>query len=344
MPTTEEETQAKEFLKRAEIKTMRKDLLALRETDALKERDKIAKIRTLEEQLDEQQKRNETSASAKVSADREKAARNEVLQHGETQERIAEKDLKNYGTEQERQQIFLLESQRLGFEKEVDSIDKEKDPALKLEKNNQLLQLRDWQAKLNAILDDEKKLEDQQKFLADKAQASTIPAERKGFEESRWDLDKKVQETEKKRWEVEKQIETINNKIAQVDKSSDSLVTQKNDLKNKILGMDKSLREVYSAIIARVEESRRGELTEQKTEREAAEKTHEEENENVRRQQWSGSTAPKQADKAIKAPMPVRDKIMRTAKSEQDERKKFLQDVDSWSQTGVPLPPVPKKK
>ena len=43
MVTADEEAQAKEFLKRAEIRTMKKDLMALREVDALKERDKINK-------------------------------------------------------------------------------------------------------------------------------------------------------------------------------------------------------------------------------------------------------------------------------------------------------------
>ena len=57
MVTVDEETQAKEFLKRAEIRTMRKDLRALREFDALKERDKIVKIKTLEEQRLEQAKK-----------------------------------------------------------------------------------------------------------------------------------------------------------------------------------------------------------------------------------------------------------------------------------------------
>ena len=117
MPTEAEETQAKEFLKRAEIKTMRKDLLGLREVDSLKERDKIAHIKTLEEQRLEQEQKLQSE---------EKIQREEVLQKNESQERVAEKDLKNYATEQERQQIFLLESQRLGFEKQVDEIDKEK--------------------------------------------------------------------------------------------------------------------------------------------------------------------------------------------------------------------------
>ena len=98
----------------------------------------------------------------------EKTGREEVLQKNEGQETIAEKDLKNYATEQERQQIFLYESQRLGFEKQIDDIDQKKDPALKLEKNKLLLQKRDWQDKLNAILEKEKKLEDDKNLLQQK--------------------------------------------------------------------------------------------------------------------------------------------------------------------------------
>jgi class 3 adenylate cyclase len=56
MTTETEEQQAREFLKRAEIKTMHKDLAVLREADSVKERDKIATIKTLEEQLEEKKK------------------------------------------------------------------------------------------------------------------------------------------------------------------------------------------------------------------------------------------------------------------------------------------------
>ena len=113
MATQAEETQAKEFLKRAEIRTMKKDLLSLREVDALKERDKIAHIKTLEEQQAEQQKKIQEKESL------EKSKREDILQKNEGQERIAEKDLKNYASEQERQQIFLLESERLELAKSV---------------------------------------------------------------------------------------------------------------------------------------------------------------------------------------------------------------------------------
>ena len=134
MPTQVEETHTKEFLSRTEIRTMRKDLSRLREADSLKERNKIATIKTLDEQLAEKQK-NDFTVLASLAPNKEKIKRNKILQKNEEKEAIAEKDLKSYANEEERQQIFLLESQRLGFEKQVDSIDKVKDPALKLEKN-----------------------------------------------------------------------------------------------------------------------------------------------------------------------------------------------------------------
>ena len=90
MATVDEETQAKEFLKRAEIRTMRKDLQNLREADALKERYKIVNVKTLEEQQREQQKKLQEleEAAAKI----QKAGVEKVLSQNAGQERIAEKD------------------------------------------------------------------------------------------------------------------------------------------------------------------------------------------------------------------------------------------------------------
>jgi hypothetical protein len=333
MPTQTEEQQVRDFLKRAEVKTMKKDLRALREIDALKERDKIATIKTLEEQLQEHKTKQEKEAAQAAA---EKAGREEILERHENEEKIAEKDLKNYGTEEERQKIFLLESQRLGFEKQVDAIDKEKDPKLKLEKNNLLLKVRDNQTKLDAILADEQKLENEQKFLAEKAKSSTVPAEQKALEQSRWDADKKIQDTEKKRWAVEKQIEDLNAEISTVDKSSEQLVLEKNGLHQKILGIDKSLRDVYSDIIAREEEKRRGLAAEQVAQREAAAKARADKNEQIQRQEWTGIAAKRQPlDQKFKtAPKPIREKIIKQAEAEEEQRKKFLQEVQNWSETG----------
>lgn len=331
MVTETEELQTREFLKRAEIRTMRKDLQVLREADALTERDKIARIKTLEEQLAEKAK-TDLSAPVKFTPEREKSEREEVLQKNESQERIAEKDLKNYATEQERQQIFLFESQRLGFEKQVDAIDQEKDPALKLEKNKILLQRREAQSKLDSILDQEKKMEDEQKFITEKEQITTVASQKKGLEQSRWDLDKKIQDVEKKRWEAEKQIQDTDNKITQIDKSSEQLVTEKNILRDKILGVDKSLREIYSAVMAREEEKRRGQSQEQVAQREALSKVRAEEKEKVQRQQWGKTTAGSNAALGD-APVPMKKKLAASFEDEEKQRERFMQNVERASQT-----------
>ena len=341
MATQAEETQAKEFLKRAEIRTMKKDLLSLREVDALKERDKIAHIKTLEEQQAEQQKKIQEKESL------EKSKREDILQKNEGQERIAEKDLKNYASEQERQQIFLLESQRLGFEKQVDAIDKEKDPALKLEKNKLLLQKRDWQAKLNTILEQEKKLEGEQAFVSQKSQTTTIPTERKSLEERRGELEIEIQNIEKKRWEVEKQIENIDNKVKQTDSSLEQLVLEKNGLRNKILGMDKSIRDIYSGVMAREEEKRRGQAEEQIAKREAAAKMKAKENEKVQRKQWSSTAINRQQkDEGYlsKAPAAIKERLAKSAEVEEEQRTKFLHDVANWSGEKDKEPQVQEQK
>lgn len=355
MPTQVEEQEAKEFLKRAEIRTMKKDLRKLREFDALKERDKIAKIKTLEEQRLEQQEALRKKEEERLVAEREK--REKILGENAIQERLAEKDLKEYATEQERQQIFIFESQRIAFEKKVEEIDGKKDPALKLEKNNILIEKRGWQEKLNKILEQEKKLESEENFINQKSQESAIASEKKGLEERRWEIEKEVQEIEKKRWQIEKEIENIENKIVENEKSSQSLVVEKNDLNQKILGVDKSLREIYSEVMARVEDTRRGKLEEQRLAKENLSKVRAEEKENIQRQQWRPATKiPSIPVPSKNAGVPVapvkKSPPMSTRKepdfsAEEEARKKFMQNVESWAQKGespkLKEVPIPKK-
>lgn len=331
MVTTDEELQAKEFLKRAEIRTMKKDLQALREVDALKERNKIAKIKTIEEQRAEQEKKLQEQETAKAAI--EKTGREEILQRNVGQERIAEQDLKNYASEQERQQIFLFESQRLALEKQIDAIDKEKDPALKLEKNKLLVQKREQQTKVSSIQEQEKKLEDEEKFILEKEQTTTVASQRKSLEQSKADLDKKIQEVEKKRWAAEKEMADTDAKVSQIDKSSDQLVTEKNGLRDKTLGIDKSLREIYSVIMAREEEKRKGQAQEQIVQREALSKVRTEEKERIQREQWTGLVVPKK--ELTKAPASsLKEKMAKSFEAENEQRKKFLQDVEQGASKG----------
>ena len=352
MVTQIEQQQTKDFLKRAEIRTMKKDLSALREKDALKERDKIVKIKTLEEQLQELQVKQEkpdaeplsfipvpvkavpakTALNKKVAEEIEKAGVREILQRSQTQERLAEKDLKNYATEQERQQIFLLESERLGFENQADGIDKEKIPALKLEKNKASLQKRNLQEKLKSVLEQEGRLEGEQKVVAQKSQESTVPSQKKSLEERRWDIDKEIQKTEKERWVLENQIQDADKKATEIDKLTEQLVVEKNRLQEKILGMDKSLRDIYSQVIAKVEEKRRGESENQKIQRGEMAKIRIEEKEKIQREQWRGISVPKKNEFLKSVPEGFKEKLAKSAVEEEQKRSQFLQDVESWSE------------
>jgi hypothetical protein len=352
MVTQAEEQQAKDFLKRAEIRTMKKDLRALRETDALKERDKIVSIKTLEEQEAEHKKKLEKAELERQGSEKAKIER--VLLENEKQEHLAEKDLKDYATEQERQQIFLLESQRVSMEKQMDGIDKDKVPQIKLDKNKLLSQKGNLQTKLNSILEEVKKLEGEQNLVTEKSKTTTISTEKKSLEQRRWDLDKDIQEIEKKRWAMEKDIQTLETKIKDMDNHTEQLVQEKNQLKDKILGVDKSLRDIYSGVISRVEEKRRGEAEDQRASREAVSKSKSEQNEKVQREQWGRSSAPKKKEFLTKAPKDFREKLAKSAATEEEQRAKFLRDVETWSGKNQEQPmvvqqqqeeeiPVPKK-
>jgi len=337
MPTQLEEQQAAEFLKRAEIKTMRKDLAALREADALKERDKIAKLKTLEEQLEEKIKADKATALSSATAEAERLQRQETLTKQENEEKDAEKDLKQYATEQERQQIFLFESQRLQLEEQFDAIDKQKDPSLKLEKNGLLLKVRTAQEKLDEILKQEKILEDEQKLVSEKEQSTAIAVEKKTLEQTRWDIDAKIQEIEKKRWEAEKQIQDTEDRVKQIDITLEQNSAEKNKIRDQILGIEKSLREVYFVIMAREDEKRRNKAQEQIKAREDLAKAKSQQMEETQRQQWTGLSLKKEKVFLKKTPESVRQELAKTAKIEQEQRKQFIQDVEGL------LPPVPKK-
>ena len=342
MPTQAEETQVKEFLRRAEVKTMKKDLQYLREADALKERQKIVNIKTLDEQRLEQQKKLEQIDEQRIVAEKAKTER--VLSENAKQERIAEKDLKKYATEEERQQIFLLESQKLDFENQILEIDNKKDPALKLQKNKILLEKRDLEKKLNEVKESISKFDTEEKFIDDKIKQTTIPSERKSLEKRRWEIEDQRKEIEKKTWEIENHIENTNEKINQIDKSSEQLVAERNGLNQKILGIDKSLREIYSVVIAREEERRRGQAEEQRAERESLSQARTQEKENVRRQQWKKPIQVGQI-KSISIPVPSKGRIAQTAKTEEEMRKQFIIDVESRAneKNQQKMPEVPQK-
>lgn len=337
MPTQIEEQQVREFLKRAQVRTMKKDLQALREVDALKERDKIAKIKTLEEQKQEQQRKLQITEKERTESKKIKTEK--VLSENAVQEKMAEKELRQYATEEELQRIFLFESQRIALEKKIEEIDKKETSDFKTEKNKILSQKGDWQRKLDAIIENEKKLEEEKNFISQKFQESAIPSQKKGFEQRELEIEKEIQEIEKKRWTFEKEIQNIENRIKEIDSSFEVSVSEKNDLNGKILGIDKSLREIFFEIIERVKNQKKQKSEELQATREKAAETRSFEKEKIRRQQWGMSTKEEKFSNQVPRPnrlkVPVKNphaKKIFDIEAEENRRKQFMQDVEKWAE------------
>lgn len=324
--TEDEELQAKEFLKRAEIKTMKKDLQKLREVDALEERDKIIKGKTIEEEKAELVEKKREEERILEGQQREK-----VLSKNTNEEREAEKQIKSYAEESEKQQIFLLESQRLGLEKQIDIFEQEKEPSLALEKNKILIEKRSQGVKLNNIVAEEQKVEEEEKFIGEKEKISNVPSEKKSLEERRGELEIKRQEIEKKRWVIEKEIKNIEEGLIKIDADYQKIIEEKNNLREKIKAIDMSLREIYSKIIKRVEDKKRGALEQQQTEAAKLEQQASEEKEIIQRKQWTHSTNPGQLPKEKEflkgASDKMKERIAESIGAEEEQRKKFLEDI-----------------
>ncbi len=214
------------------------------------------------------------------------------------------------------------------MENQVKDIDEKKSPAIKLQKNNILIESRGWEQKLSSAAEQEAKLQSEQKFIAEKEQATTLPAEKKSLEQRKWELDEQIQKIEKGRWELEKNIAQMQEKVKQADKLADQLQADRNGLNQKILGIDKSLRDVYSAIMAREEEKRRGKAAEQMQTKEAAAKVKAAEKETIQRQQWTGKQDPAAKEFLRSIPLPAQQKIAESAKIEEEQRKKFIENVE----------------
>jgi len=246
-----EELQVKEFLKRTEVRTMKKDLQRLREGEALRERDKIANIKTIEQERAE--KAAKEAAALKNNPElQQQAAVEKILEKNIEQEREAERQLKDYASEAEKQQIFLLESKRVGLKDQVDTIEKVNEPELTLDKNSINLEKGKWQARLNDLLKEEQKIEAEQKVLADRENTTNVPSERKALEKGRWDLEDQRQEIEKKRWAIEKEIQDRDNKIKELDVKLEKFTQDKQKARAEISEIDKELRDIYSKIVERV--------------------------------------------------------------------------------------------
>ena len=325
MPTDIEESQIKEYLQRADVKTMRKDLQRLREGEALEERERIVKLKTPEQEQTEKEKEE------KKKTEKETMSRQEILGRGALEEKEAMGQLKEYADESEKQQIFYLEAEKLNLTKQLQTIQQEKEPPFLLEKNKFLINKRGVEKRLTEVLDQEKKIEGEQKFISESEEETTSPKQKQKLEKRRRELEEEREKIEKKRWVIEKDLEIIENQLNKNDQAFQEVLKEEDLLKQKIEGIGAQLKIIYLAISQR-EERKRSLEKEQKT-AEALEGAEEESKrkEEITRQQWKGDTT-------MQTPAPVSQKeklitkLKESAMKEEEERKKFLERVEKWAE------------
>src|SRR3989344_3160878 len=295
MAIDQKEAQAKEFLNRGDIVTMKKDIKRLREADAFKE---SARITTTPIAKQPPKGASKEEIKIPVSSEPRVEPKKDFTKKivisptpKDAQKPTRPSGNKNNATEDEKQKIFLLESQRTETEKELRLLS-EKTPALESEKSNIQKEREGWQNKLSVIIEEGKTGTEEQK-----------------------------QEVEKKRWPIETELEKTGNRIKDVDAKYNELGQTKTQLVQKITQIDNSLKEIYSNIETRTQAA-----------------------ETVSRQPITPPTPPKKemppAESPVKEPekpylknIPpaVKEKLAESVSSEEEQRRKFLEDIDKWA-------------
>ncbi len=263
--------QTKEFLDRANIRTMKKDLARLREADALRERKKISAInpassaapststmasnvmpedapikqpwapkpisqikvpQDIQNFFEKEAKQAASPADEASPApskqepqeDPQKITRPQEADSAPAHQPVSspQSSLKTLATEAERQQLFLLQSQRPALEAQIKAA-KEKAAASIAEKNNLMIEQKEWQKKLDLVMQEEAK----------------APSEAE------------KENAEKRRWAVEKKLSTIEQAVKNADQNRAQYGAQENTAKMGLATIDNSLQAIYNGITKR---------------------------------------------------------------------------------------------
>lgn len=334
-----EKNQVREFLSRAEIRTMRKDLQKLREAVAMKERERIVNLKASGPgpAKNNGQKQAEPKAPERNLNQNQSLENTKIFQQKKDEEKKAMEEIKTYTQESEKQQILYYEEQKLDLAKNLETLEKQKEPPLLLEKNRLALKRDEIQKRLNGLLGEEKKVEDEEKLVSESEKSSTLPSDRQKLEKKRWSVEEKRQEAEKKNWAVEKELETTENQLKAVEGECQKIVEEKNELKNKIAEIDASLRSVYTGVMGREQERISSEKERRDVEslKRAAIETRQKES--IIEQQWAGREETSSLSFLNKMPEGERkerlkERIQGTANEEGEQRRKFLENVEKWSE------------
>lgn len=361
MPINLKEAPTKDLLQRTNIRTMKKDLAALREADSLEEKQKISKIviqpeplKTASSQPIKLTEQEEKEIERKVSQlIREVApqpiAKNEPLvslNQEVKKEVVAEVQPKKevVDTEAQKQQIFLLQSQRAELEKQLEEFDQESDTSLMIEKNKILTEKEHWQKKLDDILQAEKENEKEQETIEHKEETSHSVAKKHTLEKELETKEGQFENMEKKRWLAEGELEKLEAKIKNLEEGNKESQAKQENIKKEIAKIDDSLKMLQGNVLkVEQEKSLQSKVSEQHSFEAKKPELKE-----MFTQKAQVSSAP------ISVPAPVREekkvqepplaskpafveipkvaieKLEKSTEVEEKQRRKFMEDVEAW--------------
>ncbi|MBU2539732.1 hypothetical protein KJ786_01015 [Patescibacteria group bacterium] len=308
---------------------MKKDLRKLREGEALKERDRIVKMKMPEEEKLEKEKQ-EIIEKEKLAKETE--LRSAVLKKQFANEEDTMKQLKGYAQEQEKQQIFYLESEKITLEEQLKTLQKERGSSLLLKKNEFLLKRNEVENRLNHILEQEKAIENEEKVVSENEGTATAPSDRQKLEKKRQSLEEQRTELEKRKWVIEKEMEAILNKTKDIGDQEQGVLINQRALKDKIEENNNSLRAIYTKIMQR-EENKKSEKETQKN-LETAGRAKEESllKEKIQRQEWVQKEKPDDRGFLGNIPETAKEKLVeklqQSADKEKKEREEFLKNIE----------------
>ncbi|OGZ72119.1 MAG: hypothetical protein A2908_04495 [Candidatus Staskawiczbacteria bacterium RIFCSPLOWO2_01_FULL_38_12b] len=247
-----------------------------------------------------------------------------------------ERKIKEYATEEEKQHIFLLTSQRFTLENQLQKNRQAKKPSSLSEKNALLLSQKSWQKKLDPLIDEEQKNNARQNTIQQTIDTSNDPSQKQSLEREASILEEQKQAIEKKRWVIETPLKQLEDDIKKLDEGFKQSDDGENNLKKEIENIDRSLEVVYATVSQR-EAALKGEsarMTQVKPhqiptqikpslEHQAPKPTHQ--TQHPKREPLASKPA------FAKTSGTAMEKLSKATEIEQIQRKKFMEDVERWA-------------
>jgi hypothetical protein len=201
MPEENQKNEEKlEFLKRGEIRTMRKDIAHLREIEAQKERERITTLKTTEEI-------------------RERRERLEKLKKGE--------ETKKRKTE------------RLKLERELKEILEEKEP-LEIKRNELFKNNTQLEKILRIILAKEVEIEKKERIIEEKEKVSSLPEEKHKLEKERWNAEEERRKIESERWLQEEELKKNKVQLKEADLQYQQILKKEEEIKSSLKRLEEA--------------------------------------------------------------------------------------------------------